>query len=151
MPTDHLHPATAATILVTLDEAVLREQLKAAGLDTGGKISAGQARRLACNAGIVPAVLGGASLPLDLGRKARLFNDPQRVALSTRHDTCAADGCERPYSWCELHHWDPWKRGGRTDLRDAVPLCHFHHQRVHDTGFLHVRLADGSVRFSRRT
>lgn len=151
LPTDHLHPATAATLLVTLDEEVLRGRLAAAGLDTGDRISAGQARRLACNAGLVPVVLGTASVPVDLGRKARLFNDPQRTALATRHHTCAADGCERPYSWCELHHWHPWQKGGRTDLRDAVPLCHFHHQRVHDSGFVHARLPDGSVRFSRRT
>lgn len=150
LPTDHLHPVTAATLLVTLDEEVLRGRLAAAGLDTGDKISAGEARRLACNAGLVPVVLGTASVPVDLGRRTRLFNDPQRTALATRHDTCAADGCERPYSWCELHHWQPWRSGGRTDLRDAVPLCHFHHRRVHDTGFVHARLPDGSVRFSRR-
>ncbi|MDT0187848.1 DUF222 domain-containing protein [Microbacterium sp. ARD31] len=151
LPTDHLHPATAATILVTLDEAVLRGQLKAAGLDTGDKISAGQARRLACNAGLVPVVLDKASVPVDLGRRSRLFTDTQRTALATGHETCAADGCERPYAWCELHHWDPWQRGGRSDLRNAVPMCHFHHRRVHDTGFVHARLPDGSVRFSRRT
>jgi hypothetical protein len=151
LPTDHLHPATAPTLLVTLDEAVLRGQLKAAGLDTGDRISAGQARRLACNAGLVPVVLDKASVPVDLGRRSRLFTDTQRTALATGHDTCAADGCERPYAWCELHHWDPWQRGGRSDLRNAVPLCHFHHRRVHDTGFVHARLPDGSVRFSRRT
>jgi uncharacterized protein (UPF0147 family) len=151
LPTDHLHPATAATILVTLDEAVLRGQLKAAGLDTGDKISAGQARRLACNAGLVPVVLDKASVPVDLGRRSRLFTDTQRTALATGHETCAADGCERPYAWCELHHWDPWQRGGRSDLRNAVPLCHFHHRRVHDTAFVHARLPGGSVRFSRRT
>lgn len=151
LPTDHLHPATAATILVTIDEGALHDRLKAAGLDTGDKISAGDARRLACNAGLVPVVLGTASLPVDLGPKNRLFNDPQRTALAARHTTCAADGCERPYSWCELHHWQPWKLGGRSDLRFAVPLCHFHHRRVHDTGFVHARLPDGSVRFSRRT
>lgn len=151
LPTDHLHPATAATILVTLDESVLRGQLKAAGLDTGDTISAGQARRLACNAGLVPVVLDKASVPIDLGRRSRLFTETQRTALATSHETCAADGCERPYAWCELHHWDPWQRGGRSDLRNAVPLCHFHHRRVHDTGFVHARLPDGSVRFSRRT
>lgn len=151
LPTDHLHPATAATLLVTLDEEVLRGRMKAAGLDTGDRISAGEARRLACTAGLVPVVLGTASVPVDLGRRTRLFTDPQRTALATRHDTCAADGCERPYSWCELHHWQPWRTGGRTDLRDAVPLCHFHHRRVHDSGFVHARLPDGSVRFSRRT
>ena len=151
LPTDHLHSPTAATLIVTIDEGSLRDRLKAAGLDTGDKISAGEARRLACNAGIVPAVLGRQSLPLDLGRKARLYTDTQRTALAVTHQSCAADGCERPYAWCELHHREPWKQGGRTDLADAVPLCHFHHRRIHDTGFLHARLPDGSIRFSRRT
>jgi hypothetical protein len=151
LPTDHLHPTTAATILITIQGGALRDGLKAAGLDTGDKISAGEARRLACNAGLVPAVLGSRSVPVDLGRKARLFTDAQRIAVAAHRQTCAADGCERPVSWCELHHWDPWRRGGASDLRNAVPLCHFHHRRVHDTGFVHARLPDGSVRFSRRT
>ncbi|MCF6379358.1 HNH endonuclease [Nocardioides KLBMP 9356] len=151
IPTDHLHPAAAATLLVTIDETGLRDRLRAAHLDTGDRISAGEARRLACSAGIMPAVLGTSSIPVDLGRQSRLFTGTQRTGLASRHHTCAADGCERPYSWCELHHWDPWKRGGRSDLVNAVPLCHFHHRRVHDTGFLHARLPDGSIRFSRRT
>ncbi len=151
LPTDHLHPKTAATVVVTIDEEQLRDRLKAAGLDTGESISAGEARRLVCNAGIIPAVLGGKSRVLDLGWLKRLFDEAQRIAVGLAHDTCAADGCERPYAWCELHHRKPWSAGGRTDLRDAVPLCHFHHQRIHDTGFVHRYLSDGRVRFSRRT
>ena len=125
LPTDHLHPKTAATVVVTIDEEQLRDRLKAAGLDTGEVISAGEARRLACNAGIVPAVLGGKSRVLDLGWLKRLFDEAQRIALGLIHDTCAADGCERPYAWCELHHRKPWSKGGRTDLRGRrtrVPL-----------------------------
>jgi hypothetical protein len=96
-------------------------------------------------------VLGGRSEVLDLGRLKRLFSESQRVALGLRFKACAADGCERPFAWCELHHRRPWSQLGRTDLTDAVPLCHFHHQRIHDTGFVHATLPDGSVRFSRRT
>ena len=150
LPTDHLHPKTAATVVVTIDQAVLRDALKVAGLDTGETISAGEARRLACGAGIIPAVLGGTSVALDLGRESRLFSESQRVAAGLSHDTCAADGCERPYAWCELHHRQPWSVGGRTDLRDAVPLCHWHHQRIHDQGYLHTYLPDGTIRFRRR-
>ncbi len=150
LPTDHLHPRTAATLVVTVEHATLRDALKVAGLDTGAEISAGEARRLACGAGIIPAVLGGASLPLDLGRSARLFNEAQRTALGLRHGTCAADGCERPFAWCELHHEDPWSDGGRTDLDKAVPLCHFHHRRIHDRAFIHARARDGSISFHRR-
>jgi hypothetical protein len=151
LPTDHLHSRAAATIVVTLDDATLRGALAAAGLDTGETISSGEARRLACTAGITPAVLGGRSEVLDLGRLKRLFSESQRVALGLRFKACAADGCERPFAWCELHHRRPWSQLGRTDLADAVPLCHFHHQRIHDTGFVHATLPDGSIRFSRRT
>jgi hypothetical protein len=150
LPTDRLHDKTAATVVVAIDHEILQGALKAANLDTGQMISAGEARRLACGAGLIPAVLGGASVPLDLGRESRLFSEAQRVAKGLEHATCAADGCERPYAWCELHHRKPWRLGGRTDLRDAVPLCHWHHRRVHDPGFDHRYLPDGSVRFSRR-
>lgn len=137
LPTDHLHPKTAATVVVSLDHDTLVGALKVAHLDTGAELSAGEARRLACGARILPAVFGGASLPLDLGRSARLYSEAQRLALGLRHNTCAADGCERPFAWCELHHLTPWSQGGETDLAEAVPLCHFHHQRIHDPGFRH--------------
>ncbi|PRY54892.1 uncharacterized protein DUF222 [Knoellia remsis] len=135
LPTDKLNGKVAATIVVTLDHEALTDELGMATLDTGDDLSAGQVRRLACNAGIVPAVLGGSSLPLDLGRTQRFFTEAQRVALATTYDTCAADGCDRPYAWSELHHEDPWAAGGcegPTDLHLAVPLCGHHHRRVHD-------------------
>jgi hypothetical protein len=150
LPTDRLHGKVAATVVVTVDEAVLRGALKTAGLDTGGSLSAGETRRLACGAGILPAVLVGASLPLDLGRTRRLFTEAQRIALGVAHKTCAADGCQRPFAWCELHHRKPWSLGGRTDLAQAVPLCWFHHRRIHDGAFVHRDLPDGSIRFHRR-
>ena len=49
----------AATVVVTMELETLLGGLKAASLDTGGRISAGEARRLACRAGIIPVVLGG--------------------------------------------------------------------------------------------
>jgi hypothetical protein len=151
LPTDHLHPKTAATLVVTLDHGTLREALRVAHLDTGESLSAGEARRMACNARLLPVVLGGRSLPLDVGRSARLFSETQRIALGICHNKCAADGCERPFAWCELHHLQPWSREGRTDLFNAVPLCHFHHQRIHDPGFGYARHPDGGIMFVRRT
>ena len=150
LPTDHLHPKTAATVVVTIDHTVLTGALKAAHLDTGHTISAGEARRLACGAGILPAILGSKSVTLDLGRENRLFSEPQRLALGLKHQTCAADGCERPFAWCELHHRKHFSRGGRTDQANAVPLCHFHHQRIHDPGYHHQELPDGGIRFNGR-
>ncbi len=117
----------------------------AAGTDTGTPISASAARRIACNAGILPAILGGSSQVLDLGRQERFFTDHQRTALATIYDTCAADDCDRPYSWSELHHEDLWSRGGYTDLDRAVPLCGYHHRRIHDPGYLHEVRPDPHV------
>jgi hypothetical protein len=136
LPTDRLQGKVAATVVATVSLEALRSGVGAAQLDTGQVVSAGQARRLACNAGILPAVLGGASLPLDVGRADRFFTEAQRVALATVYTECAAVGCDRPYAWCELHHEDPWAHGGRTDLHLAVPLCGYHHRRMHDPTFV---------------
>jgi hypothetical protein len=99
-------------------------------------------------------VLGGESQVLDLGRAARFFSEAQRVALSTKYDTCAAEDCDRPSAWTEHHHQDPWASGGHTDLDKAVPLCGFHHRRIHHPGFRHRidREPDGRKRVTiRRT
>ncbi|MBL8928953.1 MAG: HNH endonuclease [Kineosporiaceae bacterium] len=75
--------------------------------------------------------------------------------MATVYDTCAAEGCDRPYAWTELHHQRPWSRGGTTDLHDAVPACWFHHRRLHDPAFDHTltTAANGkkTITFARRT
>ncbi len=109
----------------------------AASTDTGTPISASAARRIACNAGILPAILGGSSQVLDLGRQERFFTEAQRTALATTDETCAADDCDRPYAWSELHHENPWSRGGLTDIDQAIPLCGYHHRRIHDPAYTH--------------
>ncbi len=155
LPTDHLNGTTAATIVITISFEQLKDKLKAAGVDTGEAISASAARRLACNAGLLPAVLGKKSHLLDLGRISRLFREPQRIALATRHTTCAAAGCQRPYAWTELHHRQPWSHGGTTNLKDAIPLCGFHHRRIHDPDYTHVETRCNNnlpvITFHRRT
>jgi hypothetical protein len=106
--------------------------------------------RLACEAKQMPLVMGGAMVQLDLGTARRLFTPAHNVALSAFHSTCAAEGCERPYSWCELHHLRPWSEGGPTDLANAVPLCGHHHRRVHDQLYDHERTPAGEIRFTHR-
>ena len=146
------HAGNGAEMLVTIDLAALLTGLGVAGLDTGVAITAGEARRLACSAGLVPAVLGGDSKPLDLGRKRRLHDRTQRRALSLAHDTCAVAGCERPFAWCEIHHHLlAWSRGGRTDIENGLPLCGHHHRRAHDGRFDLRRRPDGEWTFHRRT
>ncbi|MCW2785523.1 MAG: hypothetical protein JWP74_2040, partial [Marmoricola sp.] len=150
LPTDHLHPRTAATMVVTISEETLRGALAVAHLDTDTELSAGQARRLACNSGLIPAVLGGQSQVLDLGRAARLFTETQRTALGLKQRTCGAKDCDRPFAWTELHHLVEWARGGSTDLANAIGLCHFHHQRIHDPDYDHQREPGGITFVLRR-
>jgi hypothetical protein len=149
LPT-HEFGRSGMTVMVHLDLDRLQDGLASARLDTGAHLSAGEARRLACTAGIVPAVLGSASAPLDVGREVRLHTTAMRRALSVRHDGCAAEGCLRPFAWCDIHHPHAWAEGGPTNIENALPLCGWHHRRVHDTRYRHCTLADGRIRFRRR-
>ena len=146
------HGGDATTVLITVDLATLRHGLGTATLGTDTPITAGQARRLACTAKLIPAVLGTDSEPLDLGRTARLYNPPQRKAMRLRDRTCRAEGCNIPATWCEAHHFgQPWAAGGNTDLHDGKLLCNWHHHRAHDTNYTHTELPNGDIRFHRRT
>jgi hypothetical protein len=154
LPTDGYgdHGGLAATLIVTVDHDTLNSGLGAAALVDGTEVSPGQARRLACNAGLIPAVLGGTSAVLDLGREARLFSKAQRIAMGLRDHGCRAETCDRPPPWCEAHHHQtPWANGGNTNLADGVLLCGFHHRLAHRPDYGHHRLPNGDIRFNRRT
>lgn len=155
-----LHGGDATTVIVTISIDDLRAELSTADLlgvghvpgdDDPAQLTASEARRLACTARILPAVLGGRSEVLDLGRSQRLFSAAQRRALLLRDRECRAEGCTITGTWCEAHHWLPWSSGGSTDLADGVLLCHHHHRRAHDPGFSADRMPNGDVRFRRRT
>ena len=147
-----LHGGTATTVVVTIPYDGLATGTGVGVLGDGTRISASEARRLACGAGIIPAVLGGKSEVLDLGRTRRLFSTPQRKALGINQRTCRADGCTVPSTWCEAHHaGDPWCQGGRTDLDDGQLLCNWHHHRIHDDRYLVQNTPHGTIRFHLRT
>jgi hypothetical protein len=147
-----LHGGDATTVLVTVDLRTLQSDLAGVGLVGEEPISAGQVRRLACTAQIVPVVLGGKSEVLDLGRASRLYSPAQRKAMAVRDRRCRAEGCTIPAAWCEAHHANtPWAKGGLTDIADGVLLCAWHHHRAHDDRYDARRLPEGDYRFHRRT
>ena len=130
-------PGTAgrAEIIVHIDYQTLLGELSLHGLvklGSGATIPAAEARQLACGAEILPVVLGGPSQPLDVGRVSRLATSAQRAALRAVHDTCCIAGCDVPFDYCEIHHIDWWRLGGRTDLDNLVPVCSKHHHLIHD-------------------
>ncbi|NYJ74606.1 DUF222 domain-containing protein [Allobranchiibius huperziae] len=97
----------------------------------GDHLDAGTLRRLACDADLVPIVLGGESEPLDVGRAKRLFTGGLRTAIIHRDQRCTFPGCDRPPDWCDAHHVIPWWAGGQTNLSNAALLCARHHTIVH--------------------
>ncbi len=102
-------------------------------------------RRMACEAGIIPVVLGGDSQPLDVGRERRLATRAQRMALRAQYPTCGMDaGCNVPFDACQIHHVKPWKDGGHTDLDRMCPGCDHHHHLAHEGGWTLTRNPDGT-------
>ncbi|WP_457203495.1 DUF222 domain-containing protein [Nocardioides sp. HB32] len=122
----------SATVVVTMTlDSLLGKLEQAALLDTGERISASTARRLACEAGLIPAVLGGPSEVLDLGRTRRFHTKAQRTAIGIRDQHCTEPGCDWPPAMCHVHHDIPWSRGGPTDVEHGRLLCPRHHARYH--------------------
>jgi hypothetical protein len=145
------HGGHATTVFITMSLEDLRKDLGTAALGFDGEqITAAEARRLACNADLVPVVLGTDSEILDLGRTARLAHPIQHRALRLRDKGCQAEDCDAPAAWTEAHHLAPWSEGGKTNLADMVLLCPHDHRRIHDPHYAHERLPDGRIRFTRR-
>ncbi|WP_370074320.1 DUF222 domain-containing protein [Nocardioides sp.] len=142
--------STGATVVVTMTLDTLAGGLAAATLDTGDRIAAHTARRLACEAGIVPVVLGGRREVLDQGRRRRLFTRAQRIALATRDRGCTAAGCRTAAWFCHAHHDHPWATGGTTDLTNGRLLCPTHHRAAHDPRYKTRVLADNQIEFTLR-
>jgi hypothetical protein len=122
-------------LLITLDHDQLSAGIGAGTLTNGEPLSPSTIRRLACDAGIIPAILGSHGQVLDLGRSARTATPAQRKALAVRDDGCAFPGCDRPPGWADAHHIQHWEHLGPTDLANLVLLCGYHHRTVHHDGW----------------
>lgn len=101
-----------------------------------GPVAAASLRKLACDADILPVLLGSNSEVLDLGRRTRLFTTAQRTALTARDQGCTFPNCTMPAPWCEAHHVDYWSRGGATSVDNAALLCSYHHHVIHKEGWV---------------
>ena len=127
----------AVTMVVRIELADLEASLRAGGYATidgvDQPLSAAAARQLACDAGLIPAVFGGPSLPLDLGRRSRTFTRAQVLALWERDGGCAFCG---QTTFVEAHHIAWWHRDrGTTDLTNGVLLCSRCHHLIHRDGW----------------
>ena len=123
-------------LAVSVEFADLRKELGAVGKLPGDQsLSAAATRRLACDADIIPFVLGSRSQVLDVGRTQRLVTAAIWVALVARDRHCTFPGCRRLPSACDAHHIIHWADGGPTSLDNLALLCRRHHGIVHHTGW----------------
>ncbi|MCP2241606.1 HNH endonuclease signature motif containing protein [Lentzea aerocolonigenes] len=140
------HGGEPVTLTLTMPYEDLANQVGHATLDNGDRVPVEQVRELACNAGIIPMVLGGAGQPLNVGRKTRTFPAAIRRTLVTRDRGCAFPGCGRPPRQCDAHHIRHWANGGDTSVDNAVLLCRHHHTLIHQSEW-DVKLVTGIPTF----
>ena len=134
-----------ARVHVTIDLATLRASGAGAGTTAAGdELSAATVRRLACDAGVIPVVLGGHGQPLDFGRERRSVSPAQRAALLIRDRGCLRPACKAPPNHCDAHHVRHWADGGPTDLANLMLLCHRHHHFLHEGGMQVTAAGDGT-------
>lgn len=123
-------------MLVTVSYESLLGQLgtEPATMDWAGPISAAEARILACDCAIIPAVLDSAGDVLDIGRKARAWPAAIARAIGLRDRTCRHVGCETVARHCDIHHKRHWVDGGPTSYENGILACRYHHTRIHNYG-----------------
>lgn len=96
-------------------------------------VSVATARRIACDAGIVPVLFDTDGHVINVGRDQRLHTVRQRIGLAARDGGCTVHTCERPPGWCEAHHIDEWDRdNGKTSIKRGILLCRHHHMLLHN-------------------
>jgi hypothetical protein len=136
------------TVTMDLADLIAAGQDATGDLQFGESLSAGAVRRLACDAEVIPIVLGADSEPLDVGRAKRLITPAMRKALNLRDKGCVVCGAAPIY--CDAHHIVSWLNGGTTSIDNLALFCRAHHTDV-DNGHYTVTIINGVVHLTRPT
>lgn len=141
-------PKSQLFVTMALDDLVARANAGTVvgSADARSLLGPETVRRLACDAGLVPVVLGGRGEVLEMGRSTRYFTEAQVRALWLRDGGCSFPGCTVPAAWCDAHHLWHWCDGGPSDLDHGALLCGRHHSVVHTKGY-HGQVVDGQVQW----
>ncbi|CAN7295057.1 DUF222 domain-containing protein [Arthrobacter sp. LjRoot14] len=107
-----------------------------------GPVTAATVRKIACDADIIPVLLGSQGRVLDIGRTTRIFPPHIRKAITARDQGCAFPGCTIPAPWCEAHHITYWSHGGTTSTENGTLLCSHHHHLIHKEQW-HIQVKTG--------
>jgi hypothetical protein len=128
---DGSDPSDRHQVLIHVDESFADERCH---VRDGPAIAGDTARRLACDAGLVPVVEGRDGAVLSVGRRARAIPAAIRRALGLRDGGCRFPGCEQR-RFTDAHHIRHWADGGETALSNLLLLCRRHHRLVHEGGY----------------
>ncbi len=126
------------SLIVAISLQALQDAVGAGDIQGGGTLTAGAVRRLACDAGIIPAVLGAQSEIVDVGKETRLATPAMRRRLGLRDGGCLFPACDRPPAGCEIHHRRHHIDGGPTKDPNLDMFCVFHHHQVHEGGWTYT-------------
>ena len=107
-----------------------------------GPINAATVRKIACDADVIPVLLGSEGRILDVGRTTRIFPPHIRKAITARDQGCAFPNCTIPAPWCEAHHTTYWSHGGTTSTDNGTLLCSAHHHLIHKEQW-HIQVKNG--------
>jgi len=107
-----------------------------------GPIGAQLLGRFACDALLQRVLLAPNGAVLNLGRDTRTISPAQRRALNARDRGCVIPGCTAPPAWCDGHHVNWWRHGGRTDIDDLALVCGRDHTLIH-LGVWDLTMIDG--------
>ncbi|MET0135874.1 MAG: DUF222 domain-containing protein [Kibdelosporangium sp.] len=125
------HNGMKTEIAITVALETLQKAVDETVLPGETRLTVRDARRIACDAHVLPAVLGGESQPLDVAVPAYVVPAHIRRGLVLRDRGCAFPSCDRPASVCHSHHIRSWLKGGPTQLNNLVLLCGQHHRLIH--------------------
>ena len=153
------HATVRPQVVVHVPLATLEANAGTRGLSTGR----GEARRSRGGPGGRPSAARPDGRPagppptgaadsevLDVGRTQRTFTGPRRRALDARDGGCRWPGCHAPPAQSEGHHQTRWTDGGRTDPREGLLLCWYHHTYTHAHGVTITGNPAGTLTFTDR-
>lgn len=76
-------------------------------------------------------IVDARSVPIDMGRKRRLFTGAAREAAKLLVRRCDHAGCDLPEEFCDVDHITEWHDGGPTDQDNAGAGCSHHNTVKH--------------------
>jgi hypothetical protein len=122
-----------APLEALVDESGEASEL-AGELEQDGYVSIETVQRIACDATIAVGVDDDVGHTMYEGRARRFPSDAQRREVMRRDRHCRFPGCTN-VTFTNVHHIEPWKPGGRTDLDNLALACLHHHHLVHSGGW----------------